>query len=584
MTDTIVRPLTSDNQHDVNPWASPEVKAALRALNEKRAEGWRPAERTDWGAKPGTQDFLGRPITAEPATIHNSGLPADVVKACEMNAAYTKAWLKEHKDGAEEPTGIDIPPVVHDRPATPDEQAWLDAHPEYAIQPGQETETYTYVPFGSAIGKAQPKMMTPPEPVSEEVCAAIRAADIARVSADLRAQEHKVNLDTRRHMDTKQGYPANQPAKLEGRNQVAHNTCTQVRWFWSDALGTPNGYDLFLGHNWVHFPGPEWRIEEVLNPPLASKDERREVNWDIEWNAPGGRASLINLEDKGVAKKPIEQQIDEQHAEAVATRPASEWETFDKEDDALKPPAEAEKPTYLGHTAVPDEAIHAIPNHIKRELSLAPEKVGLHVRNALGTATPDYIGKHGVREAWDKALDYVAKVKANQNSKDKEPDEQTAPTSPAKADTTKGNTEMQQTTKTERSSATETTNVDAAAKRDEIRNKFTMDMRGKEYLVVQGRVSLFRLEHPDWTIETDVIALTDNAAVFKATIKNAEGRVIATGHGRATDSGTKNLGGRYIEKSETAAIGRALALAGFGSDDTLDDRDYLSDSPIAKAA
>lgn len=212
--------------------------------------------------------------------------------------------------------------------------------------------------------------------------------------------------------------PGSVPAKLEGRNQVAHNTCTQVRLFWRKSLGYADGYDLFLGKAWVHFPGPEWRIEEVLNPPLANEAERREVNWDIEWNAPGGRASLINLEDKGVAKKPIEQQIDEQHAEAVASRPASEWETFDKEDEALKPPtAEAEKPTYLGHTAVPDEAIHAIPNHIKRELALAPEKVGLHVRNALGTATPDYIGKHGVREAWDKALDYVAKVKADNAAK-----------------------------------------------------------------------------------------------------------------------------------------------------------------------
>lgn len=43
--------------------ANPLVQAALDALDAKRATGWRPAERIEgWGAKPGTVDFLGRPI------------------------------------------------------------------------------------------------------------------------------------------------------------------------------------------------------------------------------------------------------------------------------------------------------------------------------------------------------------------------------------------------------------------------------------------------------------------------------------------------------------------------------------------
>ena len=119
--------------------------------------------------------------------------------------------------------------------------------------------------------------------------------------------------------------------------------------------------------------------------------------------------------------------------------------------------------------------------------------------------------------------------------------------------------------------------------KEEIRRKYNQPQRGKDYLMVQGRVLIFRVDHPDWTIETDHILLTEDTAVFKATIRNAEGRVIASGHGKATEAGTKNLGGRYIEKAETAAIGRALALAGFGTDDSLDDGDYLADSPVKTA-
>lgn len=117
--------------------------------------------------------------------------------------------------------------------------------------------------------------------------------------------------------------------------------------------------------------------------------------------------------------------------------------------------------------------------------------------------------------------------------------------------------------------------------KEDIRDKYTKPISGKDYLQVSGRVLLFRLDHPSWTIETDNVALTDTSAVFKCTIRDDAGRIISTGHGRATEAATKSLGGRFIEKAETAAIGRALALAGFGTDDTLDDVEYPADSPIA---
>jgi hypothetical protein len=120
--------------------------------------------------------------------------------------------------------------------------------------------------------------------------------------------------------------------------------------------------------------------------------------------------------------------------------------------------------------------------------------------------------------------------------------------------------------------------------KDDIRKSYTTQQHGNDYLTVQGRVLIFRLDHPDWGIETEHIILTEDTAAFKATIRNATGQVIACGHGMATKAGTAKLGGRYVEKAETAAIGRALAHAGFGTDSSLDDSDYLADSPQVKAA
>lgn len=108
---------------------------------------------------------------------------------------------------------------------------------------------------------------------------------------------------------------------------------------------------------------------------------------------------------------------------------------------------------------------------------------------------------------------------------------------------------------------------------------------GRDYLDVKWRVVWFRDEYPDWTVNTQVIQL-EPFAVMRAEIINPEGRLIATGHGMAKDTGNNVWSGRAVEKAETAAIGRALALAGFGTqfaegfEDSEDD--HLADSPSDK--
>jgi hypothetical protein len=99
-----------------------------------------------------------------------------------------------------------------------------------------------------------------------------------------------------------------------------------------------------------------------------------------------------------------------------------------------------------------------------------------------------------------------------------------------------------------------------------------------DYLPVAPRIAWFRKEHPDWSIITKTVKLVDKAVVMKAIIKNAEGRVIATARKKETENGFPD----YIEKAETGAVGRALAMCGYGTLQApeFDEGERITDSPI----
>lgn len=108
-----------------------------------------------------------------------------------------------------------------------------------------------------------------------------------------------------------------------------------------------------------------------------------------------------------------------------------------------------------------------------------------------------------------------------------------------------------------------------------------LNLRGREYLEVKYRLVWFREEHPDWAIETELLSVTPDSAYARAVIKDNEGRIIATSHKFETKRGFPD----FIEKSETGAIGRALALIGFGTQfcaDELDEGERIVDAPVEK--
>lgn len=105
-----------------------------------------------------------------------------------------------------------------------------------------------------------------------------------------------------------------------------------------------------------------------------------------------------------------------------------------------------------------------------------------------------------------------------------------------------------------------------------------MNLKGKDYLQVAHRLVWFREEEPQSGIETHFHTLNEEYAVAQARILR-DGKVVAM----ATKRESKKDFPDFIEKAETGAIGRALALLGYGTQFTaveLDEGARLADAPL----
>lgn len=109
-----------------------------------------------------------------------------------------------------------------------------------------------------------------------------------------------------------------------------------------------------------------------------------------------------------------------------------------------------------------------------------------------------------------------------------------------------------------------------------------LDLRGNAYLQVAFRLVWFREDHPLGRIETEVVTATQEYAICRAkvSIPNERGEylLLATATKREDYKHFQD----FIEKCETAAVGRALAMVGYGTQfaPDLDEGDRIVDSPI----
>lgn len=94
----------------------------------------------------------------------------------------------------------------------------------------------------------------------------------------------------------------------------------------------------------------------------------------------------------------------------------------------------------------------------------------------------------------------------------------------------------------------------------------SINIHGKEYVMVNERIRVFRDNFPNYALLSEIVKLTDDCVVVKASILNEEQRVIATGYAQEDRSSSNINKTSYVENAETSSWGRALANLGIGID------------------
>ncbi len=97
----------------------------------------------------------------------------------------------------------------------------------------------------------------------------------------------------------------------------------------------------------------------------------------------------------------------------------------------------------------------------------------------------------------------------------------------------------------------------------------TVDIKGKPYIEVNERIKHFRENYKDWALESEIVSLENGVCVIKATVKNPEGIIKATGYAYEKENSTFINKTSYIENCETSAWGRALGNFGIGIDTSI---------------
>ncbi len=114
-----------------------------------------------------------------------------------------------------------------------------------------------------------------------------------------------------------------------------------------------------------------------------------------------------------------------------------------------------------------------------------------------------------------------------------------------------------------------------------------VNLKGKDYLMVAYRIQWMNEEVPNFDINTELVSVDDEQTIARAQVvlKNEQGNVVKSA--TATKRETRKDFSDHTEKAETAAIGRALAMLGYGTQFAIADLDEgqrLADSPLQAAS
>lgn len=96
----------------------------------------------------------------------------------------------------------------------------------------------------------------------------------------------------------------------------------------------------------------------------------------------------------------------------------------------------------------------------------------------------------------------------------------------------------------------------------------TVNIKGKEYVEVNERLKAFRTlpEYKGYSLESEIYSLENGVVTMKATIKDTDGNIKATGWAQEKESSSYINKTSFVENCETSAWGRALGNLGIGID------------------
>lgn len=99
-----------------------------------------------------------------------------------------------------------------------------------------------------------------------------------------------------------------------------------------------------------------------------------------------------------------------------------------------------------------------------------------------------------------------------------------------------------------------------------------IDFKGKNYVMVNSRVTAFRQLFPEGFITTDILSLENGVVVMKARAGYYEGGkevVLATGLACEKEQTSYINKTSFVENCETSAVGRCLGFLAIGNDDSI---------------
>ena len=113
--------------------------------------------------------------------------------------------------------------------------------------------------------------------------------------------------------------------------------------------------------------------------------------------------------------------------------------------------------------------------------------------------------------------------------------------------------------------------------------KHLTKIKGKDYLEVKFRLHWFRQEKPLWDVKTEIIKLDTEKgiAAVRSDIYDEQGIHKSSGLSLETMKSFPD----YLEKAETSATGRALAVLGYGTLQSVElEEGKIADSPVRSGA